>query len=169
MAGQTSVDFNPAVAIEGLISRTFAHHTRDRCTTVDVDNGLLVVQGARDGQCRLPTSAADIAKALGIAPYRATQMPSWPPGATTAHYQIGQCIAAVNRGRVWVKVEEAVAPFDPVFVRHANGNGGRIQKGAFRKSADQVAAADTATQLASAVYLTTASALGLALVEINLP
>jgi hypothetical protein len=162
--GQTSVDFEPARAIEGMVSRTTAHATNSRCTTVDVQNGRLVVQGTRDGQCRLPTGAGDLAKPLGVAPYRATQMPNWPPSATPVHYQVGQCIEAVSRGRVWVKVEEAVVAHDPVFVRHTV-NGGLDQLGAFRKSAD----GGNATLLAAAKYLTTAASGALALVELNLP
>jgi len=169
MAGQTTVGFNYDAAIAGMVSRTQPARTRSRVCTVDVQNGLLVVQAARDAQCKLPTSAAEVNKAHGVAPYRATQMPNWPPSATSVHYQTGQAIEAICGGRVWVQVEEAVAPFDPVFVRWADGNSGRTQKGAFRKSADQVSSADTATQLTGAVYLTTAAAAGLALVELNLP
>lgn len=168
--GQTSVDFAPDVAIEGMVSRTTAHQTNSRVAAEAIQNGRLVVQGTRDLQCKLPASAADVARARGISPYRATQMPSWPPGVSSSHYQAGQTVEAVARGRVWVKVEEAVAPDDPVYVRFAV-HGGLDQLGAFRKSADLSGGAgtETAAQLATAKYLTTAAINGLALVDLNLP
>jgi hypothetical protein len=63
-----------------------------------------------------------------------------------------------------VRVEEAVLPGDPVFVRFAAGAGG-TGLGAFRKSADTGSAAQVPN---GAVYMTTASAGSLALVEVNL-
>ena len=81
------------------------------------------------------------------------------PGAT---YQIGDALDAVS-GKVWVAVEEAVSAMDPVYVRYATGSG--TQKGAFRKSADS----STAAALTGGRYLTSASAGGMALAEINIP
>lgn len=170
MSGQTSVNFNPDVAIEGMVSRTSPVRTRDRVcnVTAGVQNGRLVVQDTRDGQCRLPAAPADIAKAIGIAPYRATQMPAWPPGTLSVHYPKGQTIGAISGGRVWVKVEADVAAFGSVFVRYTV-RGGLNQLGAFGPTADTVAAVDYAGLLAGAVYLTSATAGNLALVELNLP
>ena len=89
-----------------------------------------------------------------------SQFPSGgTPGAT---YQIGDALDAVS-GKVWVAVEEAVSAMDPVYVRYATGSG--TQKGAFRKSADS----STAAALTGGRYLTSASAGGMALAEINIP
>lgn len=164
MAVQTSVSFDPSVAIEGMVSRYSDVQTRDRACEAGINNGLFVCMGANERTCKAPASAGDVAKGIGITPYRATQMPGWPPGGTATHYQAGETIGAISQGRVWVKVEEIVAIGDPVFVRHASGAGGTVL-GSFRKSADTA----TATQLTGAIYLTAAAAAGLALVEINLP
>lgn len=70
----------------------------------------------------------------------------------------------LKRGRMYVRVEEAVTPASPVFVRHTAGAGG-TQKGAFRASADT----STALAWTAARYLTSAGVGGIAVVEVNLP
>lgn len=167
MGIQTSVTYNPAVAIEGQLddSGNSGADERSYAAGVDITNGRLVVMGAADGRCKLPTATGEITggKALGISRYRATAMVNWPAGQTVPYPQ-GVTVPVVRRGPVWVKVEEAVAPGDPVFVRFAAGAGGTAL-GSFRKSADTA----TAVQLPGAVYLDTAGANGLARVDFNLP
>ena len=165
MGIQTSVSYNPSAAIEGQVDGNGSPEERSYAAGVDITNGRLVVMGAADGRCRLPTAAGDITggTALGISRYRATSMVNWPAGQTVPYPQ-GVTVPVVRRGPVWVKVEEAVAPGDAVFVRHASGAGGTAL-GAFRKSADTA----TAAQLPGAVYLDTAAANGLARVDLNLP
>lgn len=79
-------------------------------------------------------------------------------------YKQNDAVSVIKKGRVWVQVEEAVTPTSPVFVRYASGAGG-TQLGAFRASADTASAA----QLSKARYLTSASAQGFALVDLNQP
>lgn len=69
----------------------------------------------------------------------------------------------LNKGRVWVVVEEAVTPASPVFIRHTDN--GANTSGGFRASAD-TARAKEFTRLR---YMSSASAGGLAVVEINNP
>jgi len=129
---------------------------------VAIQAGLFVVQGTA-GKGKLPTSSGDVAKGLGIAPSRVHDS-VFPSGGTPGvTYQIGDTIGSICRGRVWVTVEEAVDPMDPVYIRYDTGTGS--QKGAFRKTADS----STAALLGGARYLTGALANGLALVDINLP
>ncbi len=143
--------------------------TRTRVAEVAVQAGLYVCQGTADGQGKLPTSAAEVGKGLGIALYFPFNDSRYPAGGTAGvTYQVGDTVEAAT-GQIWVTVEEAVAPMDPVFVRWADGNAGRVQKGAFRKDADTVSAAATATAVTGARYLTTAAANGRALVDLNLP
>lgn len=167
MGIQTSVTYSPAVAIEGQLddSANSGADERSYAAGVDITNGRFVVQGTADGRCKLPTATGEITggKALGISRYRATAMTSWPAGQTVPYPQ-GTTVPVVRRGPVWVKVEEAVAPGDPVFVRFAAGAGGTAL-GAFRKSADTA----TAVQYPGAVYLDTAAANGLARVDLNMP
>ena len=168
MALQTTVSLDLALSLPG-VARGEPRAVHARLAEVAIYAGLFVCQGTLDGQCKLPTSAAEVAKGLGIAEFLPTLDSRFPSGGSAGvTYQIGDPVDAIV-GQVYVTVEEAVSAMDPVYVRWADGNGGRVQKGAFRKSADQVAAADTATQLTGARYLTGASAGSLALVEINLP
>lgn len=70
----------------------------------------------------------------------------------------------LKRGRINVKVEEAVTPASPVYVRHTAGVG--EQKGAFRASAD----GGDAVQLTTGFrFLTSAGAGEMAVLEVNLP
>ena len=162
---QVFLDFNPAV--EGGVRN--ARMTRSRVAEVALNNGLLVSQGANDAGCKLPTSAADVGKAIGIAPYRPTSTVGFPSTQTTEYAQ-GDNVGAVSQGQVWVRVEEAVAPFSPVYVRFAIDTGGSFTNvGTFRASPDPVGGVATAALLPNAAYLTTAAAGQLALVEINLP
>lgn len=165
MSRQTSVSFTPAVAIPGDVKGDFAGMTRT--ADVAMQGGLFVTMGAADGGCKLPTVATDITsalKALGITRSNVARDPNFPSGGTAGYtYQIGDSVEVVSRGQVWVLVEEAVSPADDVYVRFDTGTGS--QKGAFRTSADST----TAALLAGARFLTTASANGLALVDLNLP
>jgi hypothetical protein len=72
-------------------------------------------------------------------------------------------LSVMRKGSIWVTVEEAVSVGDVAFVRHTAGAGG-TQKGAFRKSADTATAVTTGT----CKFLTSASASGLALLDVNL-
>lgn len=163
MSVQTSVLDDLALSAPGVF-RGNPRATHTRVAEVAIQAGCFVVQGTADGQGKLPTSSGDVAKGLGVAPYFALNDSRFPSGGSAGvTYQIGDTVEA-GIGQVWVTVEEAVSPMDAVYVRYDTGAGGS-QKGAFRKSADT----STAAALTGARYLTTASAGGLALVEINLP
>lgn len=123
--------------------------------------GVAVARGTDDDHVKLPTSAAEVTAARGIA------VQDWLSEITVSGvqtYPVKSAVGVMRQGRVWVQVEEAVNDGDDVFVRYATGAGGS-QKGAFRKSADTA----TAGALPTAKYVTTASASGLAMVEINMP
>lgn len=71
----------------------------------------------------------------------------------------------MRRGRIWVRVEEAVtAHTSDVYVRHTAGGGGS-EIGAFRTDADTA----SAQQVTNATWLTSTSGAGIAMLEINLP
>ena len=72
-------------------------------------------------------------------------------------------VAVMRKGRMYVKVEEAVAEGDPVYVRAVAE--GAERAGAFRKSADGT---DT-IQLSGAEFRSSAAADGLAIIDFNLP
>ena len=167
MSVQTSVTQNFAVAIEGGVQVCVRERTRQADTAMQ--NGRFVCQGVADGTCKLPASAADVGKPIGITPYKATA-PVGFPSSNTQEYAAGDIVGAVSEGEVWVVVEEAVNAQDPVYVRFAVDSGNSLLNlGAFRKSADPVSASPTAALAPNLVYLTSAAASGLARVGIALP
>lgn len=164
MGVQTSVSFTPAIAIPGMVRGTAAERTR--AAAVVMQNGLFVCIGSADEKCKLPTASTDITGRLGLGITRdnVARDPNFPPGGTAGYtYQVGDSVAIAYRGEIAVTVEEAVAPGDAVYVRYDTGTGS--QKGAFRASADS----STAALLPGARYLTTASAGGVAVVDLNMP
>lgn len=165
MSRQTTVNNTPAIAIAGDVLGDFSGQTK--AADVVMQGGLLVVRGAADGSCKLPTASTDVTnvlKPIGITRSNVARDPNFPAGGTAGFtYQIGDTVEVVSRGRVAVTVEEAVSAGDDVYVRYDTGTG--TQKGAFRSSADS----STAALLAGAVYSTSASASGIAIVDINLP
>lgn len=161
MAIQNAVTDTPPVAIEGMTSDVFFVEEESKYSQVDLTNGRFVCFGTADNQVKLPTVTGDVTgKPCGITRYQPATMVNWPAGQSVPYPQ-GTVTPVVRRGKVWVKVEEAVVPGDPVFARFAAGAGGTIL-GAFRKTADTA----TAVAIPSAVYRTTAGINGLALVEL---
>lgn len=72
-------------------------------------------------------------------------------------------VSVMRRGQVYVYVEEDVTPDDAVFVRHT-ANGGLTDLGAFRTDSDS----SNALALTTAKFLTSASAGGVAILDLNI-
>ena len=77
--------------------------------------------------------------------------PVWPQNSA---------LPVLQKGEAYVAVEDAVAAGNPVFARHAAGN-----LGAFRSDAD----GGDATLVPSAVFKSSTTGAGIAIVEINRP
>ena len=168
MSLQTSVSFDFSEAIAGL-PRGNVNRTNDRYAEVVIQSGVLVCQGTDDRQCKLPTSAAEVAKALGVAPARVTSDSRFPSTATAGStYQVGDNVGAIPEGAVWVTVEDAVTAGNSAYVRFA-ANAPRTQKGAFRSDGDDPGGGATAAVNNSIKFLTSTAGAGLALVSVNLP
>lgn len=167
MSRQTSVAFTPSAALPGDVMGS-DYASMNRSADVVMQGGLLVVIGAHDDSCKLPTASGDITsvlKPLGVTRSNVARDPNFPSGGTAGYtYQIGDTVEIVKRGQVWVTVEEAVSPADDVYVRHT-ANGDNTQRGAFRTSSDS----SNAALLAGARFLTTAAAGSVALLDLNLP
>lgn len=73
-------------------------------------------------------------------------------------------VAVMRRGRIYVYVDDDVTPDDTVYVRHTV-NTGKTVLGAFRNDND----GGKAQALATSKFLTSASAGGVAVLDINLP
>lgn len=125
--------------------------------------GKFVSRGASDSKCIQPAAALDITdatKALGVAmAHQAIESSA----TGSAQYPQYSAVNVLKKGRVWVKVEEAVTPLDPVYVRFAAGAGG-TDLGSFRMSADTA----TAAALAGAKFVSSAGAGELALLELDI-
>lgn len=129
-----------------------------------VDFGLFVCLDERatsdvgdvDFPVRLPRQATDITggRALGVSVVDMAREAGTFEGQTM--------VPVMRKGRIYVKVEQAVAKGDPVYVRFSASGSQRL--GAFRMDADSA----TAALLPRAAFLTPASANGLAILEINL-
>lgn len=79
-------------------------------------------------------------------------------------FPVNSAVPIMKKGKIWVRVEEAVTPASDVYARYTV-NGGNTQLGAFRTDAD----AGKAIQITQARFLSSTSGSGLALLEINLP
>jgi len=160
---QTVYSINQAAAQAGQL---YDLGENDVVSAVDhneaVPFGVAVVQGAQDNECKLPASAGDMAKVLGVSLLVQTKEQSLL--TSIVNNPAGSDISVLRKGRVWVQVEEAVQAFSPVFVRFAAGAGGS-QLGAFRASADTASAG----QVDGCAFRSSAVSGGFAVVEFNLP
>lgn len=159
---QTSyaVDMSPAAA--GMVADSGVMDVMTGENVAEaIPFGLFVSRDtAGDHRIKLPAAAADITdvkKARGVA---MNQQAIESSASGDPQYPIKSAVPVLKKGRIWVKVEEAVAPTDTVSIRHAAGGNG---VGSFCKTAD-----GSRALLAGAKYLTTAAANGLAVVEMDL-
>jgi hypothetical protein len=155
---QTSYSINQDAALEGQLADSGIKDVMSYTAEEDLKFGRAVLQGTADGQCLLP--AGNITGLLGVAIHQHKEQGL--VGSQDAKYLEGDSVNVLKKGRMWVKVEEAVVAQDPVYVRHTTGGGG-TELGAFRKSADT----STAAVVSGMKYLTSADAAALALIEVD--
>jgi hypothetical protein len=127
--------------------------------SAEIPFGVAVARGTADDGVKLP--AASTAKIRGVVVHSHAYDKDQELGDTGIKPKCQ--ISVGRRGRFLVTVEEAVIPGDRAFIRYATGDGGS-QKGAWRKSA---VAGETIDVTAEAEFQTTASAAGLAVVEVD--
>lgn len=123
--------------------------------------GVFVCEGATAQTCKVPTSAAEVLQALGVAVWSASELP--PADTTTNDYPAACVIPVLAHGEVWVVCEEAMAVTDDVYVRRAAGAG--TQLGAVRDDVDN----DTCTLLPNVRVVTASTGAGVCKLRINLP
>lgn len=84
-------------------------------------------------------------------------------GSDSPHYPAKESVKVMNKGRVWVQIEEDIAVGDDVYFRHTV-NGGLDMLGAFRNDADS----GNADQLTNARWVKGGTAAqGIALLELD--
>jgi len=127
--------------------------------------GKLMVRGTDpDRQAAAPSSSALVTNpnsALGVLIHSHDRETDVSVSAATVKDKEEMNI--MHNGRCYVKVEEAVTPASPVFVRFASGGGGSLL-GSFRQDADTA----TAVQLPGAKYMSSAAAGEFAVLELDL-
>jgi hypothetical protein len=141
---QTAYSVDPALAFRGLLA-----DPNDDKFAIPMANGAAAAQGfgimvRRDAAN--PADQFDIFSAAGQAPLGVTvhtQAQEDPSLAGSLGIALLEPASVLRRGRVWVRVEEAIAVTDGVFYRHTSGSGTEI--GAFRNDADGAAEVSTLT------------------------
>lgn len=115
------------------------------------------------GQCRLPALAADTF--LGVAVHRNIAPGTAGSNAFTGEQGIEdtQTVDVLTKGRIWVKVEEAVTPEDDVYYRAIVNSA--LVPGNWGTSSDS----SKCVLLSNARYLTSGGAGDLVILEINAP
>lgn len=162
---QTTYNAQPAVAIAGMQADAMRSDTISRIAKTDLGFGLAVMTvTADDTQCDKPGSSAAVI--LGVTVYDAALPPagSLNGSAYAGAYAAGMEVRILRKGRIWVIAEQNVDPTLAVYARHT-ANGGNTTLGKFRVDIDTA----NAVLLANAKWLSTTTAGGLALLEINIP
>lgn len=163
---QTSYSVNQPIAFAGLIGdlapNEVRSYTNDTGAAMTFGVGVVFDAGSPDTEIALPASDADVTdKFVGVLAHsHASQNKSV---GTVTGVPDGEVGNVLKKGNVWVLVEQAVTPADPVYLRHTV-NGGLLP-GGWRKDAD-TAKAELAP---SCKWLTSAGASGFALLALNLP
>jgi len=163
MSQTTTPSIGQAAGFNGMLADGYGS-VRDIVSSVavaaPVGIGKLVVtdQVNGDDAARLPASAADINNlAKGVAVHAQSQEttlevnPVWP---------LNSAFPTLQKGRIYVAVEDAVESGQPAFVRFQAGN-----EGGFRSDVDTA----NAVQLQGSKFRSSTTGAGIAIVELNLP
>ena len=141
---QTAYSVNPAIGYRGLLADPNVD-----AFAIPLANGAAAAQGfglmvMRDAVN--PGDQFDIFSATGQTPLGVlvhTHEQQDPTLAGDLGIALLEMASVLRRGRIWVRVEEAVAPGEDVYYRHTTGTGTEI--GAFRNDADGTAQVTTLT------------------------
>lgn len=161
---QLDYSVSATAAVQGSLADSGPHTAVSLSTPASgiVYFGNAVSYSTTAGLAKLPAASADVTSLLAGFALSTHAFESSASG--DPQYAVSEAASLLTNGRIWCKVEEAVAIGDPVFVRYASGAGGTVL-GAIRKSADTA----TAAQAPGCRFISAASANGLALVQVNLP
>jgi len=163
-AGQSTYNTDPDVAFPGMAldngPRDVVSFTNEEAADALL-GGLMVVQGTEADDALLPAATGD--DPLGIVMHNHSLDFDLADGEVVAVDGLG---AALKKGRIWVRVEEAIALGDDVYFRHTAA--GAEQAGEFRTDADG-GDADQLTNARWAGPSATYNGVLLAPLELNLP
>lgn len=160
---QTSYSYTMSAAFAGMLADVGDNDIFGAVqaeSSLEIPFGVMVCKGSGDNDAKLP--AASTAKLLGVLVHSHNYEPRLDLGTTGV--KPGAMLNILNRGRIYVTVEEAVTKEDRAYVRYAAGAGG-TQLGAFRKSA---VTDETIDVTKKCKFVTSASSGGLAVVEVDM-
>lgn len=152
-------DQNAIPAVKGGLADTAFHDIVSRNAEADINFGVGLAVTAVESRVAVP--AATGFKFAGIS---VQTLKDIPRSTGIALYEADDQFPVLRKGRIWVYSEVAIDPTDPVFLRHTIN--AALLPGDFRNDAD-TARADDISAFASWVSTTTAA--GLAILEINAP
>jgi hypothetical protein len=127
-----------------------------------VNGGVIVCQGTGDLTVKVPTTAAEVAAAVGALRYDPSLAPK--TSAQTTDFAANDMADVLMEGCIWLYSETAHTRGTQPYCRYATGTGG-TELGVLRNAA---VASETAL-LPNAVVEKTTSGAGPVLVRINLP
>lgn len=165
---QTTLKDAPAAGLAGMIADTGPRDVVSRIVedAAGIAPGIFVTKGTADYNAALIDAAGDVTSTgvlLGV-----TVLDTSRPPATPQYGQYAQ-VPVLRKGRIWVQSETAQAYGARPYIRHATSVNGSVV-GVIRNDADTISTVDKATQAPEGVrVVSTLSAAGLCLVEINLP
>lgn len=155
---QLSYTNAPEAAYEGQMADSGAKDIISKTADTDISFGLFVSLGSGDNNCKLPAASGDVGgTTFGVTIRAASREPNGDVG-----YLENDTVAILNKGRVWMRVEDAVTAGDDVYVRHT-ANGAGKDPGQVRSDADTA----KAVQLTRAKFATSAGAGELVVVELS--
>jgi len=160
---QTVYNSSPDAAFPGMVADNGLRDDRSFTNegTAALKAGLMIVQGTDEDDGILPSSTGQ--DPIGVVLHFHNTDQDLASGEVVGKDSLG---VVRKKGRVWVRVEEAIALGDAVYFRHTSGTGTEI--GAFRNDADT----STCDQVSNARWSrpsATYNGVLLAELELNLP
>lgn len=150
----------------GAIAQTGARDLVDGIADGDQEEGLVVIRdaptAAANADLRPPTSAAELARIVGVSVLRTTFANG---GAAGEHFGDNEVLQALERGAIYVPCETACVAGDKCFVRFGVVSTPAGIRGSVRNDVDTADAA----QIEGLVFDETLAATGTVRVRVNLP
>jgi hypothetical protein len=164
MAAQTSYPVSMTAAIEGALADNGNVDIRPyyNGAAAEIAFGRAVKFGASDNAAILPAAETDKIVGITVHSHRYSKGTSTSDLGDTGMRQ-GVTMDVLRKGRIWVKCEDGCVPGDRLWVRAVAG-GAPEYLGGLNNADDSTDMIDCTNQ---GQWLTTASAEGLAILEVN--
>jgi hypothetical protein len=156
-AVQTTVDVNPAIGAAGQLYDNGPIDVVTRVATVAIPFGSWV-EMTPNGNVELPEASGDVTAVPGGIALIDKSKP------TGVGYEIGDLVNVLQKGRVWIQTEDAIADLTVPYVRYVAAAGKPI--GGFSGASD---AGKNVQPLRGAVVKNATTAAGFAILDLNLP